>query len=727
MLRSLTSRASTIGLLVTVLTLSCFATSCGSGGVAAKDMILVQLQFLDRGLTPTAPTGTQNLPRNAIVGMIFSELVNPASINNQTIQVRHGGNFQSVPDGSFQVNGNQVLFDPTTTAQGQPNPPGFLPVTQYILDIPGIEEQSSVVENLDRDPNLKTFFTQFTTSGGWLRELTPPQVVELVWAPDPDELTGNIPGNGLLGVVFDEAMSPASFSQGLPLNGGHIDVRYNGAAINAANFVEFTEIDGTYTPSPDWRTFWFQPTFSFGDAKLVFTVELFQGLTDLSGNLLVNPGSFGPFTCDGNGIGTGKTIKEHYIHSVYMDPVATDADWGSTEEGWLLGLPVTSRNAYIYGYVETDNGSNSGRGHYAPIVAPLIGKDLNNFVTNINPPTADGRRVMWAFPAIKIGQKGSITAAAWGPDSNATFAAFYDSVKLRAGYQKQDQLTLAPNFAGNYEGSPANIYSGSYSVQQSANVGNTPGEPAWAHQGGYAVNPGCTGGWNAPLFATGWYAWPDLTTFFEWDPQGSPDTSSRVLVFDASVVEGDSFQQVRGWFGVTFPCSGVLIGGLPLTRMYAEYEGETPNPESNFVAGIQNPEQSITDTCFTITRRVSIGQSLFYDEVTSPVPGVDNDTTFGAMTDYLPAQVTPTVQSGGAQVILEFQAAALVDTDPSGQQVVNQAGPFTQDADGNPGWVKDINLCDGMANIRYRLSLISNLISLEVARVSKMVIPMVQN
>ena len=40
---------------------------------------------------------------------------------------------------------------------------------------------------------------------------------------------------------------------------------------------------------------------------------------------------------------------------------------------------------------------------------------------------------MWSFPASKMGQKGSITAAAWGPDSNATFAAFYDSVKLRAG------------------------------------------------------------------------------------------------------------------------------------------------------------------------------------------------------------------------------------------------------------------------------------------------------
>ena len=738
MLRSLITRTASTGMLVTVLALSCFATSCGGGGVAAKDMILVELQFLDRGLTPTAPTGTQNLPRNALVGMIFSEQVNPGSINNQTVQMRFGPNFQSVPTGSFQVNGNQVLFDPTVTQQGQPNPPGFQPVTQYTLDIPGIGEQNAVVENLDNDPNLTTFFTQFTTSAGWLRELKPPQVVEIVFAPDPDELTGNIPGNGLLGVVFDEPMDPASFIQGMPSDGGNIDIRYTDATINQSNGVELAEIDGSFTPSADWRTFWFKPTFSFGAAKLVFTVELFQGLTDLSGNLLINPGSFGPYTCDGKGISTGVTIIERFTSTIARDILETDADWGTTEEGTLSGLPVTSRQAYIYGYVEADNGGDSGRGQYAPIVAPLIGKDLNNFVTNINPPTSDGRRVMWAFPATKIGQKGSITAAAWGPDSNATFAAFYHSVKLRAGYQKQDQLSLAPSFSGNYEGQPAAIYTGSYSVQQAANVGNTPGEPVIAYQGTPQMNPGCQGspssagtaGWNAPLFDfTGWYAWPDLTTFFEWDPQGAPDTSSRVLIFDASVDEGDSFQQVRGWFGVTYPCSGVLIGGLPLTRLYAEYEGESPNPESNFVAGIQNPEQSLTDTCFTITRRVSVGQSIFFgpDNIDDGTPGgAENTSTLGADSDYLPAQLSPAVQAGGALVEMEFMGASGVDVGTLGEQVVNQAaGPFTQDSEGNPAWVTDINQCDGMGFIRFRASLISNLISLEVARLGKIVIPMV--
>jgi hypothetical protein len=677
-------------------------------------MILVELQFLDRSLTPTAPTGTKNLPRNALIGMVFSELVDPTSVTNQTIQLRFGGSFQSVPTGSFSVNGNQVLFDPTVTAAGQPNPLGFEPVTQYVLDIPSFEEQNSVVRNLDDDPNLTTFFTEFTTSEGWLRELVPPEVEDVIWIPEEDPLTKNIPGNGIMGIVFSEPMDPTTFA--LKLSAiteaakpeETVDVRYTLDDINVSNLVAGAALFGSFSPSADYETFFFRPMFSFGSAKLVFTVQVFQGVTDLSGNLLVNPSSFGPYTCDGTGIVNGKVITETFVDLVNSDGAATDADWGSTDEGTLAGQPVTSRKAYIYSYVETDNGSNSGRGQYAPIIDPLIGASIKQYLPNLTPPSSLGRRVMWAFSDVKMGAKGSITAVGWGPDSNATFAASYKNIKLRIGYQKTNSLSLAPSFSGNYEGQPSVIYSGDYDVEQKANVGNEPGEPQWSHQGGYAVNPGCTGGWNAPLFVTGWYAWPTLTTFFEWDPGDPAVDNDRVLIFDASVPEGDVFQQVRGWFGVTYPCSGVLIGGLPLTRMYATYEEDVPNPESNFVAGIQNPEQSLTDTVFTVTRRVSIAQSKFY------VPGPGNNETFDTATDYRPAILSPQVQSGGAQVVIEYQGAQAVEAD---RVTLNPAQPYTD-------WVQDINDCDGYACLRWRVSLISNLTSLKVAKLNAIVIPM---
>ena len=172
MLRHLLTRPGGLALAVVVLGLAGLTTSCGGGsGYAAKDMVLVEFLFVDRALVPTAPTGTENLPRNAQILMVFSELVDPGSVNDQTIQIRYGPTGQSVPKGSFSIDGNTVRFDPTVTAQGQPNPFGFEPVTQYLVDIPNFEEQPAVVSNLDADPNLVTFFTTFVTSDGFLREL----------------------------------------------------------------------------------------------------------------------------------------------------------------------------------------------------------------------------------------------------------------------------------------------------------------------------------------------------------------------------------------------------------------------------------------------------------------------------------------------------------------------------------------------------------------------------
>ena len=707
--------------------LTLLATSCGGGGFAAKDMILVELQFLDQSLSPTAPTGTQSLPRNARIGLVFSEQVDPGTVDEQSIRLRFGASFASVPRGSFQVTGNTVLFDPTVTAQGQPNPTGFEPVTQYNLSVPGFAEQSAVIRNLDADPNLSTFLTSFTTAAGWLRELVPPSVEAIVWAPEEDPVTGNIPGNGLMGLRFSEAMDPKSVVQGAGAF-GTVEIRHTDAGVNESRGVAGAEITGSFTPSADYRTFWFRPLFSFGDARLEFTVSLTQGVTDLSGNALLNPRSFGPFTCDGNGDATGKVIREEFLDTTNLSAGATDADWGLTEEGTLRGQPVTSRQVRIYSYVEADNGADSARGQYAPLVDPLIGASFNQVVPNPMPPTADGRRVMWAFSASKMGAAGAITAAAWGPDSNATFAAFYPRVKLRAGYQKQDQLSLSPNFEGNYEGAPALLYSGSYSVLQQMDVGNTPGEPLIAYKGTPPAPGACAGnpssvntGWNAPLFDfTGWYAWPDLTTYFEWNPRGDAGTSSRVFLFDASVREGDQFQQARGWFGATSPCSGFLIQGLPLTRMRAEFEGETPNPVPNVALGIQNPEQSLSDVAFTLTRRTSIGQSRFFGP-----EGTDN-ATFGNTTNYRPALLSPAVQANGAQVEIEYQAAEFIEVGPGGSEEVNRAGRYTQDADGEPAWVRDINACDGMGWIRFRIRLTSNLVNLEVGRVTRVLIPMTE-
>lgn len=744
MLRRLIKRPGSLAMAVCVIVTSSFMTSCGGGsGVAAKDMVLLEFLLVDRAQVPVAPTGTNNLPRNAQILMVFSELVNPFSVDNQTIQVRFGSSFQSVPTGSFSVTGNTVRFDPTVTAQGQPNPFGFDPVTQYIVDIPNFEEQQDVLQNLDFDPNLSPFFTTFTTSDGFLRELIPPEIVGVGFIPSPDILTGNIPSNGLFYFDFNEAMDPGTFILGpdantVIANAGvlpdetTVDVRYTTDAINVGgNLVTGgvgEPVAGTFSHDAAARRFFFKPTFSFGDNKYVFTGQVFQGLKDLSGNLLVNPGSFGPFTADGSGISTGKVIEENFINTGAQDALNTDADWNGSEEGALKGQPITSREVYIFGYPFADDfgvNADSGIGQYAALVDPLTGADLNTLVAGINPSTALGRRALWSYTDVEMGQNGSVTACKWGPDSNATFAAFHDNVILRMGFQKNDSISLGTSFTGNYEGQAAVVYNGSYSINQNANVGNTVGHPVAGHVAGYVTNQGCNPqngfmvvySWNQPLYDfTGFYEWPELTSFFEWN-QGSPGIEGdSVFLFEASVQEGDSFQQIRAWFASTFPCSGILLGGFPNRRLYATYEEANGNPETNFGAGILNPEPTIMDMCFTLTKRVSVAQSYFFTDPLNPqqTPG---GNTFGSSTNYLPAEVTPTLQAGGATVVVEFQGAALVEAD---RRTVNQAGAFTD-------WTQDVDDCDGLANIRFRVSLISNLISGEVAKITQLRIPMISN
>src|SRR5262245_53317194 len=143
------------------------ATSCGGGGgdsFAAKPMVLVQFRYVDRSLTPSFPTGTSQLPRNAQIAFQFAEQVDPSSVNDQTIALRTGAGFQSVPKGAFQVAGSEVIFDPTLTQQGTPNPFGFEPNQQFTIDLPGHGQANDVVRNRDNDPLTESFFTTFATS-----------------------------------------------------------------------------------------------------------------------------------------------------------------------------------------------------------------------------------------------------------------------------------------------------------------------------------------------------------------------------------------------------------------------------------------------------------------------------------------------------------------------------------------------------------------------------------
>jgi hypothetical protein len=270
------------------------------------------------------------------------------------------------------------------------------------------------------------------------------------------------------------------------------------------------------------------------------------------------------------------------------------------------------------------------------------------------------------------------------------------------GYQAAGAGSLGPVLSASYREPPTVVYDGPYSVAAVADVGNPAGQPTTPHVGGYPQGLGCNGapgapgGHNAALFVyTGWYPWPCLTTPFPWDAGDPQVANDSRLIFDASVQAGDFTQRLRAWFAVTYPCSGILVPGYPDKRVYGTYEGDGANPPENFAAGILNPEPSTVDMSFTITSQVSTAQSLF-------LAGA-----YGDDTDYDPPTVVPATQAGGAVVALRFQGADAVEAD---RRTIDLSAPAT-------GWVSDINACDGMQYVRWRVLLTPDPVSLDPAQV----------
>ena len=80
--------------------------------------------------------------------------------------------------------------------------------------------------------------------------------------------------------------------------------------------------------------------------------------------------------------------------------------------------------------------------------------------------------------------------------------------------------------------------------------------------------------------------------------------------------------------------------------------------------------------------------------------------------------VTPAVQAGGATILMEFQGATAMDASGT-RNKINQAYPFTP-------FTTNVNDCDTYPYIRWRVTLTSNLNFNAVAKVDKIIIPIVR-
>lgn len=708
-------RGVALGLLLVAFGLA--GTSCGSAtNPLPAELSVVDMAFVFPNDAPLDPT-LEIIPRNTWIRIEFSKPVDAATLTRQTIRARWGATLTNEAFGTLRPDGNVVRFDPTIGADGSPNPFGFPRNVNASIEVRAFDEASSVVHSVDGDPVVLGMTKTFAISDEFLHESDPPSVLGVRFIPERDPTTGDVPSSSTLLVDFDEVMDFASLVPGRDTLEPHVtfDVRYTITALNNANGVAGRVIPGQTALSRDARSVEFRPVFGFGPRPFEFEVRVTSGMTDLAGNSLSNPQVLGQFRCDGESVDLGTVLTEDFRNVADRDLGPTDADWGLSENGVCTGNSLTSRDVFIVGSEFTDSNNLSGRGTYVASFEPLIGTDLDQLIPGLTPQAVLGRRIMYSFSDQEIGPGGTITALAWGPDSNATFLATYPLVTISAAHRGQAFQQLVPTFANNHNEPLTVLYSGVYAVPQRANIGNTPGLPRTPHQPGYgsAANAPCNGAnnWNQPLFDwTGFQPWPQLVTFFDWDP-GLPGPNDEGLVLDFDVRAGTTFQTIRSWFGDSMPCSGLILG-FPQRRLRSVSGGTFANPIT--AAPVVNPEPSVHDMQITISRIKSLAQSRFYTPLTD-LNQAAGGRTFGADSDYQDA-IIPTDLMGNAKLEIEYQGATALDPLDLDGETPDLTQPITP-------WTADVNVCDGFPYIRWRLRLIGDLASGDVGAVPSVQIP----
>lgn len=634
---------------------SCDSTPGTPASFDPEELALVRLEPAD---------GESSVPRNRVVRMFFNTQVLPQSVDDQSILVRIGGTFQTRPEGAFLTTGDTVEFDPTVQANGGRNALGFPAGEQVLVEIrlkapnDGVPDEQ-FLQNIEGNPigiasgdNIITF----VTGAGWIDPVPgPPGVLGLEFTPGPNNI-GQVPPNAAVTVVFSEAIDPGTFTLGkvifLTNNTSTAPV-----SIYQQDIPSLVFFDGSLT------RYTLQPVFGFGQGPFKILVNFIDPdapstfnpnnlPTDLGGNRVQNFTFFGGFDTqfDPNAPTFG-LLKEDFLTTTKRHTAFTDALWGNDAEFpfALVGQPITKRNqqvniaaiTYISGGTTViDNpqiGPHAGppplpqtnppflwqygEEDYCPTQNPLVGSD--SIIGIGNPPASSGRRQLNLYRQAELGARGTVVRIAWGPDSDATFAATYPGVIMRLGH-KQAGTDLAN--AGMFEqfdvdGFVTLVNGKDYTVPQAFDVNGAPSND-------------------------GYLDWPQVDIFFDYDGQND-------LLFDVEAAMGNTFQTFRTFlaldqiFGV---CTCFNFAGCSLTnnsigqrQMDSTYGGDSADP-GPVPATVANPSPFVHVMEFEIAKLRSDARSLYYD---SGIAGPD----------YLSPIVSPLVQSGGASIDLTWSGS----------------------------------------------------------------------
>jgi len=665
-----------LGLLALLTSASCGGKSETSASKDPQEIALIRMEPGD---------GESSVPRNRVVRMIFNVAVLPQSVHDQSIIIRSGGTFQTRPEGTFLINGNVVEFDPTVTTTGGANAAGFPAGAQVLVEVRLKIEGDNLpanlfVQNAEGNPIVVASgdnLLAFTTGAGWEDPVPgPPGVLGLEFTPSANAL-GQVPSNAAATVIYSEPIDPSTIVLGKNI---FLTNNTQTSPIFQQDIPSITFFDGSLT------RYTFQPVFGFGKGPFNILVNFIDPdapdtfdpnnlPADLGANRVQNFTFFQTFDTefDPTTINTG-LIREIFTTFDQRDNANTDALWGDDTEFpfELVGQPITTRVQAIGiaeitilsngvsvinngqttpiaspRYVSTDQevwrpiqlpativtnpgpppttitvnpDTSKGEEDYCATQNPLVGPDS---VINLgNPPASAGRRQLNLYRQVELGARGTIIRVAWGPDSDATFAATYGDVIMRLGHKKGDTSLTTGSLTSQFDvdGFVTVVNSVDYIVPQAANTG---------------------GG----LINDHFLDWPQLESFFEFD--GVND-----VIVDIEAKEGNTFQTFRTFLSLTQvwgTCNCTTFAGCQPDNSIGQRQADSTygadflNP-SPIPLTVANPAPFVHVMEFELAKLRSDAQSKYYDTKT-PEP------------DYLTPILNPLVQAAGATISMTYSGS----------------------------------------------------------------------
>jgi hypothetical protein len=578
------------------------ATRTGVAAIGRTRGPLVMTSFVQQGRT--------DVHRNEMLVFKFSVQLDKKTVDNRSLRVDATTTSGTKPSiGARVVRGNLVSFDPQrtqrnyndskrrdTTVTEKDHPEGFDAYQDYEITIAATPDLH-IMRSVGRSPLLNFYSSTFRTNATY----DDPVVGQPYFYGDHGTglLGFDPPRSGATGLVDEDALVVLEFSE--PIN---IDTLDPSSTIIVTRITVGEQVPGYVKQDPNERSgrrFLFVPSVGFGSdlANLQgwdIQITLTSGITDLAGNSLRRPVTFPVFrTRYAPGKPSCSLITESFNNQTKMDAqtVTLGGEWNTIEKGALRGGSATTYPNVDVQYTAANTGTTIVRTLVAePLVAATVPSSGGGGCTAV----PSGSRTQMMYVPADVGAAAAVVGVAWGPSSNATFAATHPEIILNMGHTSLQ--TLGSDFVGNINiGTPQQVYKGQYTVQQAKNI-------------------------NPPGLDTGYAEWPLFTSPFEWNGVNN-------LVFDAACAGANNCQILRIAF---VPAAVAFPNRRAVSRNYKD-------TTASFAV-----DSVIYDIRFKKRRRTTQAVSLWY-ELASDKP---------VFADPI---VSPVGQAGGVGVLLEVEGA----------------------------------------------------------------------